>query len=267
MLPLLLAMSARHRAREGRSCQGYDPVRGGEQPSLVGCLEGLVGPLEGVNRTEGRQGHRHRGDATTFPREEGLDEPAALSPGRRAAVADGAVRGVASAPNMATKRDVLAHLTRDERLAVVDRFTLAVPDRRAKEGLVEAVAASKKATLAEILPGYARERLKELCRALGLDDGGKEKAPIVERIVGLSAPRPTGSGPARQVDNRSLSVAVRSGGGDVQGPIEIVPAGKLTIDSTRPSARWPRSSKSSSRPSPRSSTGSTRTRCSARCAS
>jgi hypothetical protein len=85
---------------------------------------------------------------------------------------------------MATKRDVLAHLTRDELLAVVDRFTLAVPDRRAKEGLVEAVSASKKATLAEILPGYARERLKELCRALGLDDGGKEKAPIVERIVG-----------------------------------------------------------------------------------
>ena len=85
---------------------------------------------------------------------------------------------------MSTKRDVLAHLTRDELLAVVDRFELAAPDRRAKEGLVEAVAASKKATLGEILPGYARDRLKELCRALGLDDGGKEKAPIVERILG-----------------------------------------------------------------------------------
>ena len=54
---------------------------------------------------------------------------------------------------------------RDELLAVVDRLTLAVPDRRAKESLLEVVAASKKATLAEILPGYVRDRLKELCRA------------------------------------------------------------------------------------------------------
>lgn len=48
------------------------------------------------------------------------------------------------APPMSTKRDVLAHLTRDELLAVVDRFALAVPDRHAKEGLIEAVAAAKK---------------------------------------------------------------------------------------------------------------------------
>lgn len=125
---------------------------------------------------------------------------------------------------MASKRDVLAHLTRDELLAVVDRFTLAVPDRRANEGLLEAVAASKKATLAEILPGYARDRLKELCRALGLDDGGKEKSAIVERILGGksdSAPsvRPSGvkatsttAAPAGEQTELSLS------------------AGKLTID-------------------------------------
>ncbi len=34
----------------------------------------------------------------------------------------------------------------------------------------------------------SRDRLKELCRALGLDDSGKEKAAIVERIVGGKAP-------------------------------------------------------------------------------
>jgi type I restriction enzyme M protein len=124
---------------------------------------------------------------------------------------------------MATKRDVLAHLTHDELLAVVDRFTLVVPDRRSNEGLVAAVAASKKATLAEILPGYARDRLKELCRGLGLDDGGKEKAAIVDRILGgksESAPsvRPSGmkasatTAPAAEQIELSLS------------------AGKLTID-------------------------------------
>jgi hypothetical protein len=42
------------------------------------------------------------------------------------------------------------------------------PDRYAREGLEAAVASSKKASFAEILPGYARDRFKELCRALGL---------------------------------------------------------------------------------------------------
>jgi hypothetical protein len=53
---------------------------------------------------------------------------------------------------MPQKRDVLAILTRDELLTVVDGFELAPPDRRAKDGLVETIAASKKATLPECSP-------------------------------------------------------------------------------------------------------------------
>jgi type I restriction enzyme M protein len=128
---------------------------------------------------------------------------------------------------MATKRDVLAHLTRDELLAVVDRFTLSVPDRRAKEGLVEAVAASKKATLAEILPGYARERLKELCRALGLDDGGKEKAPIVERIVGGGGGSKSEGAPSVRPSAGKPSAAAAPAGEQIELSLG---AGKLTID-------------------------------------
>ena len=48
---------------------------------------------------------------------------------------------------MPSKRDVLVHLTRDELLAAVDRFALSPPDRRAKDGIIETVALSKKATL------------------------------------------------------------------------------------------------------------------------
>jgi hypothetical protein len=43
---------------------------------------------------------------------------------------------------MPSKRDVLALLTRDELLSVVDRFELAPPDRRAKDGLIDTVASS-----------------------------------------------------------------------------------------------------------------------------
>jgi hypothetical protein len=63
-----------------------------------------------------------------------------------------------------SKRDVLSHLTRHELLAVVDQFELEVPDRRVREGLLDAVGASKKATLATILPDLPRERLKAILR-------------------------------------------------------------------------------------------------------
>ena len=43
-----------------------------------------------------------------------------------------------------------------------------------------------KATVAAILGDLKRDRLKELCRALGLDDGGREKAVIIERLGGRS---------------------------------------------------------------------------------
>jgi len=83
---------------------------------------------------------------------------------------------------MPSKRDVLALLTRDELLAVVDRFGLAPPDRRAKDGLVDAIASSKKATLAGVLPDLSRGRLKDICHALGLDESGREKCVLVVRM-------------------------------------------------------------------------------------
>jgi type I restriction enzyme M protein len=109
--------------------------------------------------------------------------------------------GVASRP-MPSKRDVIALLTRDELLALVDRFELSPPDRRAKDALVETVADSKRATLAQMLPDLSRERLKDLCRALDLDDAGKEKATLIERLVrsksdGRSAPTSNPHGAAR----------------------------------------------------------------------
>jgi len=82
-------------------------------------------------------------------------------------------------------------MTRDELLFVVDRFELAPKDRRVKDGLVEAIASSKKATLAEILPALSRDRLKELCRALELDDGGREKSALVDRLAGARGAEPT----------------------------------------------------------------------------
>jgi len=84
---------------------------------------------------------------------------------------------------MRSKREVLAQLSCEELIAVVERFELEVADRRKKDDLLEAVASSKKATLANFLPDLSRERLRELCVGLGLDYSGREKVVLIVRLV------------------------------------------------------------------------------------
>ncbi len=84
---------------------------------------------------------------------------------------------------MHSKREVLEHLKRDELLAAVDRFELRVEDRRLRSELVDALARSRRTELPSILANLPRARLKELCRALGLDDTGREKAHLINRLA------------------------------------------------------------------------------------
>ena len=88
---------------------------------------------------------------------------------------------------MPTKRAILSELTADELRANLEYYELAVYDRRIKTELVDALAASRKARLDEILPDLPRDRLKELCRGFGLDDSGREKADIAARLMGHPA--------------------------------------------------------------------------------
>ncbi|MCB9660735.1 MAG: SAM-dependent DNA methyltransferase [Sandaracinaceae bacterium] len=89
---------------------------------------------------------------------------------------------------MTRKRDILSHLTRDELLAAIDTLGLEVADRRAKDPAIEVLAASKRASLSTILGDFKRARLKELCRLLDLDDSGREKAEIIDRLAGVKVP-------------------------------------------------------------------------------
>jgi hypothetical protein len=85
---------------------------------------------------------------------------------------------------MRTKRDVLDQLKRDELLDAVDQAGLEVRDRRVRSELVDVPAGSRKVPLAEVLGRLPRTRLKEICVALGLDDSGREKAFLIERLAG-----------------------------------------------------------------------------------
>ncbi len=79
---------------------------------------------------------------------------------------------------------VVTHLTRDELLAAADRLGVALPERRAKDPIVAAFATAPGITIEGALADLKRDRLKELCRAVGIDDSGKEKAEIIARLAG-----------------------------------------------------------------------------------
>ena len=84
---------------------------------------------------------------------------------------------------MPKKRDILDLLYRDELLEILDAHSLSVADRRRKDDVIEAIASSRTTKLDEILGTFKRDKLKGLCRSLGLDDSGKEKAEIIGRLL------------------------------------------------------------------------------------
>ena len=125
---------------------------------------------------------------------------------------------------MSSKREVLRHLKQDELLAAVDLFELTVEDRRLRKQLIDALARSRRAGIASILGDLPRARLKEICRSLGVDDSGKEKARLVARLVGVA------------------STVVSSSAGASSSPDTAVPAGppRSAASGTSSSARTPR---------------------------
>ncbi len=81
------------------------------------------------------------------------------------------------------RRAAFEILSRDRLLFVADTFKVAISDRRSKEVAVDALTRSRRLDFAALLGELSRGELKAICHALGLDDSGKEKAPIVVRIL------------------------------------------------------------------------------------
>ena len=95
-----------------------------------------------------------------------------------------------------TKRTVLAALTLKRLGALCDHFGLDRTGITRKDDFVDRLARANQPALEDLLTPLKRDELKELCRAHGLDDAGKEKALLVARLLGQepttpSAPAPT----------------------------------------------------------------------------
>ena len=115
---------------------------------------------------------------------------------------------------MPTKRAVLSELTRDELRDNLDHYGLDVQDRRVRSQLVDALAVARKARLDEMLWALPRDRLKALCRALDVEDSGRSKGDLVNRIVGPAPAAKTADGregrPSARPRQRRPSMGART---------------------------------------------------------
>lgn len=139
-----------------------------------------------IDRSAGRLGERrgrHPAMATQgLPGDLGHRRGVAYRPKKASAASPPAASRRTLARPMPSKRDVLASFTRQELQELASRFDLEVSDRRSKDALVEAPAGSRTLQIANVAD-FSRDRLKELCRALGVDAGGRDKATLLSRLV------------------------------------------------------------------------------------
>jgi adenine-specific DNA-methyltransferase len=98
-------------------------------------------------------------------------------------------RTMPSDPRLSTRerRVILEQLTRDRLGELTTRFELDVEDRRSIDSHIDAIVRKRSLDFAVLLNELRREELQAGCRSLGLDEGGREKAKLVERIVSLAA--------------------------------------------------------------------------------
>ena len=91
---------------------------------------------------------------------------------------------------MVKKPKALAALTRQKLLEIAKDNEVSGLSAKNKDEIVKALSSERKVNLIDILADLSRDELKAICNEAGLDDTGREKAVLIERIVGEDSPQP-----------------------------------------------------------------------------
>ncbi len=142
---------------------------------------------------------------------------------------------------MSFKRRVLSALGKDVLLEIGRGLELEVTTRMGVEELRDALAKSKRAKLDAIVQeSLSRDTLKEICGAVGLDDTGKEKAALVERILAASNGK-TSNGAGYTIDPAATKPSKAAEGGAAFGGLlpglDDAPATKPSKSKTKKEKR------------------------------
>jgi type I restriction enzyme M protein len=116
------------------------------------------------------------------------------------------------------RRKALEAVSRDTLASLTAQLDLAVVDRRSHTAHVDAIVRSRGVDFADVLRQLSRDELKAICAALGLDTSGKEKEPLVQRILGAGEQAPKEAAPAEATTpapKAKRAKESRSSGGDL----------------------------------------------------
>jgi hypothetical protein len=131
---------------------------------------------------------------------------------------------------MTFKRRVLSPLGKDQLLEIGRGLELEVATRMGVDDLRDVIAKSKRASLIAIVQeSLSRDVLKEICAAVGLDDTGKEKSVLVERILTAGTSAANGSGYKIEATTTKGTTA-REGA----APFGALPVGLNVISAEKP---------------------------------
>lgn len=108
-----------------------------------------------------------------------------------------------------SKRKVLSSLTRSELMDIGRGFELAPSPRAEVPELLDLLCTSPRTTLERILPGLGERRLREILKALGLDDRKAGVQALVDRLLVAAEPEaPDPEAPASPAPELELTLAV-----------------------------------------------------------
>jgi len=87
---------------------------------------------------------------------------------------------------MSRKRQILEAISRAKLLEIARTYEITGLTALQKAEIVDALASSRTVQPEDFLttPAFNRDDLKSICREIGLDESGREKASIVDRILG-----------------------------------------------------------------------------------
>jgi adenine-specific DNA-methyltransferase len=97
---------------------------------------------------------------------------------------------------MATKRTILETVSRQGLLEVARSFEIAGLTGKSKAEIIDALTAARSVGIEAVLGLFSRDDLKGMCRDLGLDDTGREKQVLIERLLGRASTAEEKSEPA-----------------------------------------------------------------------
>ena len=85
---------------------------------------------------------------------------------------------------MASKRKILDGLTKASLLEIAQAYEMTGLSGKSKADIIDAIAGNRRVQAEDFLAMLSRDDLKTLCSGLGLDDSGREKQPLIDRLSG-----------------------------------------------------------------------------------